>query len=187
MKEFLIFIGVFTVCYIAFWAIYDKLSVIILKNKVKNRAFSLINYDSYLSFAQFYGINGTANLSTLQNIYLNYKDDEKIVLASASQQFGVTPIEFAVIYLYFEYINVFYKKMINLETGVISSMTFDDLSMINKYQTFFQTKTDYQKLFSIFGDAAHQNLTYIDHNFLVPGVRFINDILYYFEGVNKES
>ena len=186
-KEFIIFLVIFTVVYIVFFVALDKMSASLLQQKIKRRAFSLINVSSFILFAQFYGLNGTADKNILDSIYLSYKDEQKIPLSSAAQMYNITPFEFAVIYLYMEYINVFNKKMINFDAGMICPISFDDFPIITKYESYFHNHADFRSIYSAVGETARQNLSYLDHRFLVPGVRFIDDVLYYVGDINEKS
>ena len=178
-KEFIIFIVIFTILYIVFFVVYDKLMDKKLKKETRERAKSLIIIDQYIKFASFYGIKATANAETILKIYDFQNLGKDCTISKEAASYNITNLEYVVIVLYLEYLTLINKRIISIDLDLIKHTTFVEQNMMQKYVTYFQNKTSFDDITSVMGKNASNDLTLMDKQFLMPGVRFINSKLYY--------
>lgn len=178
-KEFIIFIGIFTVCYIIFFIIFDKLSDIKTKKDAIKKAKSLITLEQYAKFASFYGVQATASIDTIIKIYNEFITCGDCLISEKAKSYGVTNLEFVVIILYIEYLSLINKRMISLEMDSIKKTSFVEQNMVQKYNTYFKEKKDYDSIIETMGNNAANDLATMNDTFLMPGIRLINSKLYY--------
>jgi len=187
LKEFLIFLVIFTVIYILFFVIYDFIANRVRKNANKKRTISLIDENVYNAFAMFYGIqNHIATANTIKNIYINSQDDSKLKISEGSTKYGLTPYEYVVVLLYLEYLLILKIKFFDFENDLIVTPTSNDEILANKYSYYFHSKETYETISSKLGNNIYNDLVYLDKNFLMPGVRFIDKKLYYIGDLNEK-
>ena len=179
LKEFIINIKIFTICYIIFFIIFDKICIIMSIRKQKKLARSLIHGDQYLIFAKFYGIEGIASSDLIFSVFDYLRDHYEKSLSSLASSYGVSNYEMIVILLYLEYLKLIPKKCFSLDDDYLQSTSFIDQNMIQKYAIFFQNKSDFQSISSSVGGNVSNDLEYMDKHFLMPGVRFVDSKLYY--------
>lgn len=187
MKQFIVFWIVFTILYILFFIVYDKISDSLFQKKVKEKAYSLMNVNSYLLFASFYGIQGTATLEMLHDIYDKYGYSSRIFIDQEANAYHISSFEFCVILLYFEYLGIMNRRAINKECGVITNLSFEDSQLVNKYRPFFENHDDYSKICFSVGMGSSSHLAYIDSMFLFPGVRIVNSSVLYVGDICEEK
>ena len=178
-KEFLIFIIIFTVVYIIFFIVFDKIVSKRELKRVKEHAMSLINIEQYVKFASFYGIQATASLEVILRVYDDFVDGRDCIISQVAKTYNLTNLEFVVVYLYLEYLNLFNKKLISLEMDNMKRTTFVEQNMLQKYTTYFQEKQDLNTIINNMGKTALNDLNIMNNNFLMPGVRLIESKLYY--------
>ena len=179
MKEFIIFIIIFTIMYIVFFIVLDKLSAIKLNKDALKRAESLIKIDQYAKFTSFYGIQGTATVEVILKIYEFMRLGKDCIISKEAKKNNLTNAEFVMVVLYLEYLSLISKRIISLDVDYMKKTTYTEQNMIQKYNTYFQNKASFDDISDTIGNQALSDLTYLDHNFLVPGVRFVNSKLYY--------
>ena len=179
MKEFIIFLVIFTIAYIVFFIVFDKLSAISTKKKTKKHALSLIKIEEYTKFASFYGIQTTTTINTLISIYEDQMKGKNCVISEKAKLYGLSNIEYVVVVLYLEYLKLMNKKMVSLEMDLIKNTSFQEQNMVQKYNTYFNEKKSYEEIITKMGQTAENDLIMMNKNFLMPGVRLINSKLYY--------
>ena len=178
-KEFCIFILIFTVCYIVFFVFFDKLSLMRQNKKLLEKAKSLIQQEKYLLFAKFYGIQGVVSQDVIFRIYSNLRNESGFPLSGTALSYGVSTYEFVIILLYLEYLGLFTRKNISLVDDFVRPVSIMDQNMAQKYYSYFQSKSDYNTIFSSLGNDVLNDLSYLNQNFLIPGVRFLDSKMYY--------
>ena len=89
VKEFVIFILIFTVLYTIFFLLYDKISGARDKKRLINNAKSLIDIEKFNKFCLFYGIQSNVSLDLIINIYLDYFVDKNCYLSLAAANYGI--------------------------------------------------------------------------------------------------
>lgn len=178
-KEFIIFIIIFTILYIIFFLIYDKVSDNNGKKRLLKMAKSLINMDQYNKFACFYGIRPIAVEDLLIKIYFDYIDDKDCTISIAASSYNISNMEFVVIILYLEFLDLIPRRIISLNNDNIKKITFNDNNMIKKYNDYFKEKKSFDMIASGLGKMISDDLKYIDTYFLVPGVRIVDSVVYY--------
>ena len=179
LKEFLIFIGIFTVFYIIFFIVFDKLSIIKTKKEALKKAESLITVEQFNKFAAFYGFQATATLETILNVYKKFGDGRDCIISEEAKLLNLSNIEFVIIFLYLEYLGLINKKMISIEMDSIKKTTFVEQNIMQKYYTYLQDKQDLDTIVHSMGQNALNDLTNMNNNYLMPGVRMIDSKLYY--------
>jgi hypothetical protein len=187
LKEFIIFIIIFTIIYILFFIIYDKLIAKKAKNDLKNKAIKNINITDYGKYAMFYGITTKLTADNLQNIFTSYSegDVKDFNILETAQKNMTNPYEIAVIISYFEYIGLVKRRTILINTNSILETSIPEQNLISKYFTLFQNNNDVETIKKTIGETYITELTNINDKFLFPGVRFINNNIYYFVGDNQ--
>lgn len=178
-KEYVIFLLIFTVCYILFFIIYDKLSIKVMQKRTLKHAYSMIDIDKYNSFATFYGIRSNISEDVIKCVYNDFKNIVNVKISDYSNKYKISSYELVVIILYLEYFNLISKRNIIFENDLIINTTYIDQNLINKYYSLFYNKSDLKKISSTMGDSALNDINYLNSRFLVPGVRLINSTLYY--------
>ena len=178
-KEFIIFIAIFTVVYIVFFIIFDKLMDKRAAKKRKEYAMSQIKIEQYVKFASFYGIQATATLEVISRVYNDFCDGKDGVISKEASTYNLTNQEFVAVILYLEYLNLINKKIVSFETDSLRRTTFIEQNMIQKYTTYFKDKRDIDFIVTNMGKNALNDLTNMNKQFLMPGVRLIDSKLYY--------
>ena len=178
-KEFTLFIIIFTIVYIVFFVVLDK---ILDKKAIKDarkHAESMINMEQYKKFASFYGLQATASQETILSIYDSFKTGRDCIISTEAQNYNLPNLEFVVVILYLEYLGLIIKKIIALDVDSMKKTTFVEQNMFQKYNTYFQEKTAIDSIIAAMGQNAMNDLSTMDKQFLMPGVRLIDSKLYY--------
>ena len=179
LKEFLIFLAIFTVCYILFFIVYDFLvSIITTKSEIK-KANKLINESDFQKFANFYGIQSTVTKDIIKKIYKYYNDEIDHRISSEAAIYNISSMEYVVVILFLEYLDLLYEESIYLNNDKISQPSLQEEDIRKKYVVYLHEKKDLETITSIMGSNAKNDLAFLDSIFLIPGVRFVNANLYY--------
>ena len=184
LKEFAIFIGVFTVLYWMFFITLDIVRNRRDKKKQERRFQEIMSGERFARFAEFYGVSLNLTSSQLQSIYQILLKATDLSIVTTANSLQISPDQMIVLILYFEYFHLIDNKCISLQEGVMRPMNSGEQSLAFKYGTFFLDKYDYEKIKSIIGDIASSDMNLIQEYYLAPGVRFIDSKLYYVEGVD---
>ena len=179
IKEFLIFLLIFTIIYILFFLVYDYINNLKINKKSKEKALTLINIDSYNNFARFYGLSLGISKELILNIYDDIKHLNSICISEFSKKYNISVNVFIVIIIYLEYIELLGRKSISIESDSINELSSKEGNMVFKYSNFFKIKGSIEAFISSFGDISLSDLIYIDKFFLFPGVRYIDSKIYY--------
>ncbi len=179
MKQFIILIVIFTILYIVFFIVFDKLMAKKDKNDARKKAMSLMSIEQYSKFASFYGIQATASMDIIMKIYDAFMINHNCIISNEAKLYGVSNIEFVIIILYLEYLGLTNKKMISMEMDSIKQTTFVEQNIIQKYNTYFQEKHDFDTIIHNMGKNAVNDLSMMNRYYLMPGVRLIDSKLYY--------
>ena len=186
LKEFLIVLVVFTIVYFGFFGIIDLILGEKSSNKYKNNLKSMLTIDNYKKFARFYGIESNLTFDVIININaifsgLSYPAKISEIAASLS----ISHYELIVVYLFFEYLGLLPKKTFMFDTDTISNTNMIDANLVNKYNQFFIEKKPLDQIVRMSGGNTINDLVHLNQLFLVPGVRFINNQLYYIGDMNE--
>ena len=179
LKEFVIFIIIFTILYIAFFVIFDKITLKRQIKKARERVLSLMDEKKYYTFACFYGVQKTLSKELLLSIYDDIQSLDSIKISDYSDKYQITPYEFIIVILYFEYFQLIERKNIGIQENYIHDADYKDQALVYKYGTVFLDKLSYSEIVSKIGNDANQELNYLQERFLFPGVRFLNSTIYY--------
>ena len=185
LKEFIIFIIIFTIIYFAGFAIFDH-----FKNKkdeektVKNN-YQLLNINNLIKFGLFYNTNITINLDTLTKMYEEFKNVIGLSISNTAKKYNISNDEFVVIFLYLEYIGLISTKAINISQDSISSLNIKEDSLIVKYSLQFSNNYDYNTIIRNAGLGSDKEINYIMEKFLFPGVKLDNSNIYYVGDLNE--
>jgi hypothetical protein len=183
LKQFLIFIVIFTVSYTLFFAVFDYIvSLIEWKKELKHARMS-VNTDDYRNFARFYGLVPEANKSLIMKIYNHYDDRREHKISLEAEHYNLSNVEYIVIILYLEYLDLLERETIYLNRDTISVPTYRDEEIFTKYIVYLHEKKSLEEMTNLIGFSTKADLTYLDSVFLIPGVRFINSQLYYYGAV----
>ena len=188
VKEFILFIIVFTILYILFFVIWDYIHSKKDKKREIERLSEIFMSDKISSFMKFYGVeNFLVNPEVLQTIYQDIKDLSTISISAYSEKYHFSSYEFIIIVLYFEYYQLISRKNISLKEDVIRSMDSMDQQLIMKYGSFFLSQYNYSQIVEMVGDIASGELEQLNQHFLYPGVRIINSTIYYVGDVYEKN
>ncbi|MBQ6497308.1 MAG: hypothetical protein IJI58_01170 [Bacilli bacterium] len=179
IKEFIIFIGIFTVCYIMFFIVLDKVSNIRTKKSAIKKAKSLMTLEQYAKFASFYGVQATTSIDNLLKAYTELLIGNNWVISEKAKLYNVSNLELVIMVLYIEYLGLINKRMISIEMDSIKKTSFVEQNMVQKYNTYFKEKKDYDSIIEAMGNKAANDLATMNDTFLMPGIRLINSKLYY--------
>ncbi len=187
LKEFIIFIIIFTVLYIIFFVVLDKIA---LKKSIENekkRIQSYMNTSIYYPFANFYGIQSTITNELLYTIFLEIQQMSNMKISTYSTKYQISSYEFIVILLYFEYFHLIGRKSVSFEDDFITQASYADQNLIYKYGSYFLAKSDFPKILANMGNIAISDITYLNRKFLIPGVRVVNSNIIYVGDLNEKA
>lgn len=179
LKQYLISLAIFTVIYIIFFIIFDRVSNNIAMKKYLKKARSSIVLNQYMNFASFYGVKGTVNEDLIYNIFLNLRNDNDIIITNIANFYKIDRLEFVAIVLYLEYLKLLKGKKIVLDKDLITKSNYMDENMAMKYVSLFNNKSNIDTIVSSSGKNSITDLTYLNDNFLIPGIRLIDSKIYY--------
>lgn len=179
LKEFIIFIIIFTICYIVFFIVFDKISNIRAIKRQKKLDISLVQNNNYLLFAKFYGIQGTASNELILSILDGLRTSRVNTISILASTYHVSNDELVVIVLYLEYLKLIPVKNISITDDCLRSMSFADQNIIQRYLPLFYDRKSFNDISSSLGGNIINDLYYIDKQFLVPGVRYSDSKILY--------
>ena len=180
IKEFLMFIIVFTIVYILFFVIYDKLSLNKSKGKIKKQAKEKITIEEYQKFANFYGITTiSASIDTILKIYDTLLLNNDLTISTEAKKYNITNLEYVIIVLYLEYLELIIKKNISLDHDIIKKVSIVEQNMIQKYMPYFIKKASIEEITKSLGPNSINDIFIMNNSFLIPGVRLLDSKLYY--------
>ncbi len=179
LKEFVIFIIIFTILYITFFVVLDKITLKRQLKRARERVLSLMDEKKYYAFACFYGVQKTISKELLFSIYNDVQTLNTIKISDYSDKYQITPYELIIVILYFEYFQLIERKNIGFQENYIHDADYKDQALVYKYGSLFLDKLSYSEILAKLGNGANQELAYLQERFLIPGVRFLNSTLYY--------
>ena len=187
-KEFIIFIVIYTIIYFTLSFIIsftiNKTSDMKLEKKIKNK----VNPNSYKKFALFYGIQSNISDQLLDSIYVCYSNIQvPCKISDYANKFGVTPYEFIVICLYLEYIGVCAKRIKSYERDLITNPNNIDRNIVNKYSLYFNERNNIDEISVKAGGNTYNDIYYLQVNNLMPGVKLLNNQVYYVGDIYEEN
>ena len=177
LKEFIIFIIIFTIVYILFFVILDYINN--KKDDPNKLLRAELNINNYYNFALFYGIKSNINIDIIINIYNLMNNSNNIKISYIANQYNISNLEVVVIVLYLEYLNYLKEKSININNDIITNFSSQDKMLFDKYINFFRNKADYNTIINSSNSVSRDELNYINSYFLIEGVRIINNQIYY--------
>lgn len=180
LKPFLIFLAIFTVCYIIFFIVYDFLVSFFTTKKEMKQANKLINKNDFQKFANFYGIQSSVTKDVIKQIYKYYNDEKDHRISSEAAYYKVSNMEYVIIILFLEYLDLLFEESVYLKSDMISTPSLQEDALRKKYVVYLHEKKDLETITSLLGDTARNDLAFLDSIFIIPGVRFINSKLYYY-------
>lgn len=180
LKPFLLLLLIFTILYILFFRFYDVVSHKRSIKKEKEKALKKISLEGFTSFALFYGIQSTCSVETIILIYTDFmvsKTNKKI--SEEAKKYAISNIEYIIIILYLEYLTLIPKKIFPAGKDIVMDPNLNDQNLVDKYSLYFNNKYSLQDIVKAFGSNVLNDLYYLDSVFLVPGVRYQNNTIYY--------
>lgn len=177
VKGFIIFIIIFTIIYILFFILFDK-----YMNKANDTSKLLkkeLDMSKYYNFSKFYGINSSIDKNIIIETYNLIKDTSNIKISYIANELQIKREDVGIIVLYLEYMNYIREKSINYETDMITNFNQNDKALFDKYINYFRNKSDLKTIQSNCGNETVSELIYLTRYFLVEGVRFDGNKIYY--------
>lgn len=188
LKEFLIAVAIFTVVYFGFFGIIDRIIDSNGNKRYKKSVKSQLSIENYLKFARFYGIQSSLTLENILNIHTTFSTLACPAKISAiANNFSISQYELIVVYLFFEYLGLLPKKTFMFDTDMISNTNMIDSNLVNKYNQFFINRKSIDEIIRLSGGNTYNDIVHLNSLFLVPGVRFVNNQLYYVGDFNENS
>lgn len=179
LKQYLIFLVIFTIVYFIFFVFFDLISNKLTMKKYLKRARASIILNQYMNFASFYGVKGTVNEDLIYDVFLNLRNDNDIIITNVANFYKIDRLEFVAIVLYLEYLKLLKGKKIILDKDLITRSNYMDDNMAMKYVALFNNKSNLDTIVSNSGRNSITDLTYLNDNFLIPGIRLIDSKIYY--------
>ncbi len=179
LKEFIIFLFIFTICYILFFILWDRKSLRDSIKKEKKRVIGLIEGNKFSKFAMFYGLQATLSNDVIFLIFQDIQQISRIKISFYSNKYGISSQEFVVLFLYFEFLSLISRKAISVHEDFIYPISIADQNLIHKYDVYFKEKDSFEVLTSKLGNGILKDISHLEYFLLVPGVRFIQSQLYY--------
>ena len=177
LKAFIIFLIIFTIAYIVFFIILDHIN-----NKRNDPTLLLkkeLDINKFYIFARFYSINTNLDIDSISNIYNLMKDTDNIKISYIAKEANVSNEEVIVVVLYLEYLNYLSEKTINTTSGMIMDFSLGDKEIFDKYINYFRNRNDYNTIINNAGSKAKDDLIYINNNYLVEGIKIVDNRIYY--------
>lgn len=188
LKEFIICLIIFTIIYFGFFILLDLFKDKRAEKKYINNVKKYININYYKKFARFYGIEGSISIDILLSIQKYFTTAiYPIRISQIANRYNISPYELVVCVLFFEYLNIFPKKCFSFEKDIICNLNMIDLNLSNKYNSYLIEKKPFDVIISTVGGNAFNDLVHLNQLFLIPGVRLINNKLYYVGDLNEEN
>ncbi len=184
LKEFIIFIIIFTIIYVLFFIIYDhfanKKSILNGEEEKKK----LMDVNRLIKFAKFYQVSITINNDLLSSICNELTNNYDISLSSFSDKYNISSSELVIIILYLEYIGIIKKRCILTDKDCTTALKESDYNLDLKYSLYISNKLDYDTIISRAGLNSSNELEYLNKHFLMPGVILIDAKMYYVGDLN---
>lgn len=177
LKGFIIFLIIFTICYIVFFILYDRFMD--KKNDASRVLKKEIDMNKFYNFCKFYGLNTSINIDNVVSIYNLMKDTDNIKISYIANEAHVLNVEVIVTVLYLEYLNYLSEKTIRTDIDMITDFSMNDKTIFDKYVNFFRNKADLNTIINTYGNKTYEELSYINKYFLAEGVRIDKDKIYY--------
>ena len=179
LKEFIIFIIIFTIVYCLFFYVYDIL-VSKKANKTRKQDIdNIISINRYAKFCAFYNIKPMIDQILLKNLYFSFDKVINVDLKALAETYGLDINELVVVVLFFEYLGVIKMRKILAETGWCVPLDDSDEALSLKYSLFLSNKYDYDTIVKRTGINSDKELLYMNNNFLIPGAILNNGTLSY--------
>ena len=112
-------------------------------------------------------------------IYLDYEEKDYIISKEASF-YNISNTEYVMITLYLEYLKLINKKVINLKNDTIKVPSLKEQEIVRKYSIYLLEKKSIETITEAFGNTAQNDLLFLNNSLLMPGVRLIDSVLYYY-------
>lgn len=185
LKEFIIFIIIFTILYVLFFMVFDY-----FKNKSaleKNKEDKEKNFDTnqFTKFAKFYDIVTEINTEIIKSIYMDIKNNYSISLSQISAKYNISINELIIVILYLEYKDLIIKRSISKNLDCTSPLTEKEEALVLKYSLLLFNKYDYNSLIKNAGFGAEKELDYMMNKLIIPGIRIENSTIYYVGDSNE--
>ncbi len=185
LKEFIIFIIIFTIIYFLSFAIYDYFQNKKDIKKASSNKEELINSNSYKKFASFYQITSNIEEQVLKNIATTIQNNYYINLSSFSNEWNITVNELIIVILFLEYIGIIKKRGISYDSNSTFPLNDNDESLIVKYSLYFSNKMEFNEIIRNAGFNSTKELEYLYSKFLLPGIIIDNNSIYYVGDLNE--
>ena len=182
LKPFIIFLVIFTIIYILFFILIDYIASSKAKKRLEEKMNKVLNVNEYYKFINFYGMQSTITNELLTSFYNDVKKSTGIIISAYKQKYNLSLYEIVVLMLYFEYYNIIPRYNINVKEELVTTADSNDRQLMFRYESLFLEKKNYNEIVEKYGVMAPKDLAYIDERCLVPGVRIINQVIYYYEG-----
>lgn len=180
LKEFIIFIIIFTILYILFFVVFDYFVKKDADKQIKKNKDSLFKYDSYLELCAFYDLKPIATLSMIISIFQEIKDLDSFSISQLATKYVIPEDELITIILFLEKIEEIDRRDINVKKDEVTKLVDKDDWLIVKYSLLFSNKVDYDSIINKTDFNAKKELEYINERMLFPGVKIIGSKIHYY-------
>ena len=184
LKEFIIFLIIFTICYFLFFYFYDVFTNKKALEKNEKDTKTLIDLDKYYIFSSFYGIDSHITGSIINLLYFELKQSLNNNLEELSLKYSISIEEVIVVIMFLEYSGVIMKRKIIGGNNCVS-LNNNDETLILKYSLLFANKSDYETIVKEMGITTLKELNYMSEHYLIPGIIFKDSTLTYVGDINE--
>ena len=185
LKEFIIFIIIFTVIYFLSLTIYDYYHDKKMLKKRKEDIKSFIDINKYRIFSTFYGINTNLENNNLEFIYNDLKQSINNDLMALSSKYSIDVKEMVVVVLFFEYLGLIPKRKILTSNYNCVPLDDTDDALVFKYSLMLSNQLDYDSLIKRAGINSDKELIYLNNNYLIPGIIVNENTISYVGDLNE--
>lgn len=179
LKEFIIFIIIFTIIYILFFVIYDYFANKKSIEKGNIQKDGLFDLNKYAKFANFYQITPTITEIALRGLAEDLKNNLIINITPIAEKNNITKDELIIVILYLEYVGLIRKRAIIYDNDCTAPLNDGEQNLIVKYSLYFSNKYDYRTIIQNVGINSDKEIDYLNRRYLLPGIRIDNSIVSY--------
>lgn len=185
LKEFIIFIIIFTIIYFLGFYIYDSIVNKKASEKRDKEVKDTINIEKYKIFCNFYNVTPSIDKSILEAIHVTLKQSLNNDLNQLVSAYSISMNELIVAILFLEYIGIIKTRKILVENNCCVPLKESDEVLMMKYSLMFSNKFDYDTVTKRIGLNSDKELLYMSTHYMMPGVILKDKILYYVGDIDE--
>ena len=180
LKEFIIFIIIFTIIYFLAFYIYDQIKNKKAVQKKNEESIEAVNLAEYIKFALFYGLNSMIDENLFKMMFNFLHDNVVINLQDTANAYQISIDEIVILILFLEYKDAITKRCILKEKNCTTRLTDNEDGLCVKYSIWFYNKNDYNTILQKAGFAGQNEISELQSKNLIPGIIIKDNQIYYY-------